>query len=807
MSNRLFVYRVRAFYMLLCAALYFAAGCSSTKHIPEGKHLLRKNNIVLESDKVIPNKGELKDNLSRLVAQKTNTFFLNAFPNKLWYYNFRYSRLQALPDSLLPKSVERPVLADTANVTHALQNMKSFMFNQGYFYAKAKDTIIYSGKKAYSTYTITTGTNFLIRKITYDVDDSAVALLVKGATDASGLQKDKEFTYSLLEDERSRIIALIRNNGYYRFNQDNITFKLDTFDKSLFKDVESPFENAVNFVSAVKSNKKPTLDIEVIIRPADDSMVYTKYTIGEVHVYPDFLTLNPKDSATQHQISYTNSLDSVQFSYHNRYVNERVIYEHMYLHPGDLYSQEKFDKTIAKLNELGLFQYPKLELRENPANKNVLDCYIFMSRAKKHDFTTNYEISSGSTYSLGNSVNVNYRDKNFMKGANLLTIGVSGGIELAYNNGSSFINNFSLLTKYYGANASLDFPKFIAPISSSLFDNSSLPHTIIGVGENAIDRVNYFTLVNTSANYTYSWKQSQTVTWTFSPLFINIIRLPVETDSFKKALDSNEYLKNSYKQNFIEGENLSFTYDDLAKKRSQNYSFLKLSIEEAGGLLGAVNQLGVALNDLYKIQYAQYTKFDFDARHYFTLPHSTFAFRFTGGIGIPYGQSDALPYIKQYFAGGPYSLRGWRIRTLGPGSYYNAADLNNPDQIDRTGDIKIELNGEYRFPITPLFAGAVKMNGAVFADAGNIWLARPDAGYPGGNFEFNTLGQDIAGDIGVGFRFDIASFLTFRIDVAIPVKDPTVPTGDGWIFKQINPSDATWRANNIIPQLAIGYPF
>src|SRR6202041_1007977 len=138
------------------------------------------------------------------------------------------------------------------------------------------------------------------------------------------------------------------------------------------------------------------------------------------------------------------------------------------------------------------------------------------------------------------------------KGANLLTVGVSGGIELAYNEGGNFFNDFSLLTKYYGANASLDFPKFIAPISSDIFGNGSLPHTIIGVGENAIDRVNYFTLVNTSANFTYSWRQTQTITWTFSPVFINIIRLPVETDSFKDVLAGNEYLKNSYKQNFIE---------------------------------------------------------------------------------------------------------------------------------------------------------------------------------------------------------------------------------------------------------------
>jgi outer membrane protein insertion porin family len=167
-----------------------------------------------------------------------------------------------------------------------------------------------------------------------------------------------------------------------------------------------------------------------------------------------------------------------------------------------------------------------------------------------------------------------------------------------------------------------------------------------------------------------------------------------------------------------------------------------------------------------------------------------------------------LPYIKQYFAGGPYSLRGWRIRTLGPGSYYDLSNANNLTAIDRTGDIKFELNGEYRFPIAPLFAGAVKMKGALFADAGNIWLARKDSSYAGGEFKFNTLGQDIAADVGIGTRFEIASFLTLRVDVAMPVKKPNVLNGEsGWVLKDIDPSNSTWRANNIIFNVAIGYPF
>jgi outer membrane protein assembly factor BamA len=165
-----------------------------------------------------------------------------------------------------------------------------------------------------------------------------------------------------------------------------------------------------------------------------------------------------------------------------------------------------------------------------------------------------------------------------------------------------------------------------------------------------------------------------------------------------------------------------------------------------------------------------------------------------------------LPYIKQYYAGGPYSLRGWRIRYLGPGSYLNNASLLQ-SQIDRTGDVKLELNGEYRFPVAPLFAGALKMNGAIFADAGNIWLAKKDPGFPGGEFEVANLGQDLAMDMGVGARFDVTSFLTFRIDLAVPVKKPYIHDGYGWVFKDIDLYDTHWRADNLVLNFSIGYPF
>ncbi len=805
---------------LLAGLVLFSIGCNTTRQVKDGQYLLRKTSVVIKSK--IDRKSEIHDNLSHIIAQKPNSRLLGIAPVKLWIFNAKNKRYRDDTTIVLSRSklAERPVIFDTSLLRRSAQDMKSYMYNQGYFYARVTDTFRLKKKKAYLTFTVQPGKNYLINQVHYDADDSLVAKIVRDDAQSTVLQQKKEFTMSMLEDERSRITTLIRDHGYYRFAQDNLTFVLDTVNKAMFHDIDNPFSGAIDFFEIQQNKKQPTLDVNVIIRATDDSLVYTRYSINRITVFPDFM-----NNSDLHNTSLIDKhLKDIHFYYHKYYINPNVILQHMYLQPGNYYTQSDYDKTITKLNELGVFQYIRILFREDSIKNNMLNCTIELDKTKKHDFSTTFEISNGSTYTLGNSLSVSYRDRNFAKGANLLTLSVNGGLETVYNNnlGNGFFNNFYIITEYYGFNASIDIPKFLAPIPSSLFNNSSLPHTVIGVGYNLMNRVftgltpvsstlkdsaDYFTLVNTSVNFTYNWHQSQTVTWSLSPAFINIIRLPSESAAFKARLDSNQFLKDSYKQTFIEGESISYTYSDLEKKRGKNYSFIRLGAEEAGALLQALNNVGTALNNLYDIKYSQYTKFDFDVRHYFTFPNSTIALRFDGGVGFPYGQSQTLPYIKQYFVGGPYSLRGWRIRSLGPGSYYNPHDQTDINLIDRTGDIKLEWNGEYRFFIANIVAGAAKLNGAIFADAGNIWLAHSDPGYPGGDFQLSTLGQDIAADIGAGARVDIASFLTLRLDVAMPVKKPYIGSNAGFVFNQINFNDPSWRANNIIFNLSIGYPF
>ena len=791
--------------LLIIMVLIAISSCNSTKYLKPNETLLKKNTINLFEANDIKNKGEIKDNLYKLEAQKPNTYsWLLQSPRKLLYYNFRYKKFRNLPDSLLPKAAERPVIFDSSLIAKTTQNMKNYLSNLGYFYAKTKDTFYTKKQKTYITHKIYLGKNYKINNIYYDITDTGIYNILMDTKDESNIQTDKAYSVSLIDDERSRIVSTIRNNGYFHFTQENIqTFQLDTFNKGNLK-VKNNIFGGIKFETTKNTYKNPKTNIKVEIRLADDSTAFNKYTINSVSVYPDFK--NYDDLTDTSLIKKT--IDSVDLFYHDYYVNAKILTDHIFIVPKKLYSQEDYDMTFAKLNELGIFQYIRIAFTESPDKENALDCTIYMNKSKKYDFSQNDELSSGSTYDLGISAGVNFHNKNFQKGANLFTLSLNGGLEYAYNatHGKTVFDHFQVLTEYFGLNASIDFPKFISPIGNSYFDDYNLPHTIISGGSNLIERLNYFRLINTSFNYNYTWHKSKTITWSFAPIFFNVISMPYETDSFKSHLEQFPFLKNSYKPNFIEGENLSFTYSDVDKKHNKNYSYLRLSIEEAGWLLGYINQLGSELNNLYNIKNAQYTKFDFDARHFFTYSHATLAVRFWGGLGYPYGQSNTLPYIKQYFVGGPYSLRGWQIRSMGPGTYYDTS-ANANSLIDRTGDIKLELNTELRFPIAPLFAGAIKMNGALFADAGNIWLAKRDSTFPGGEIAMNTLGKCIAVDIGAGLRFDIATFLTFRIDLAMPVKKPYITNNEGWVFDQVDLMNSNWRANNLIVNIAIGYPF
>jgi outer membrane protein insertion porin family len=805
--------RLPALCMFACLLL---GACKVTKHVPPDAYLLRSNSLKLNSDRTLTNKGELADALSSLIIQRPNTYFLSLFPYKVWIYNWRYKRYakdtaaEAFQRNL--RTVERPVIYDSSLSERTALHMKSYLFNQGYFYSRVSDTVMVNGRKIKAVYDVHTGLRYLINQTILDIDDSTVNAIVAASMGQSPLANGKPFAMTLAQDERSRIANLLRNRGYYKFTQENIHIEADTLNKSFLRDAENPFESAINFLALQRVERKPTVDVRIIIRGGNDSNAYRRYKIGKLRVYPDFVDRKDITDSTMYEIED----GDVTFRYHNYFVREKVLLNQISMIPGDYYTQDNYDLTITKLNELGLFQYVQTYIIEDstlPADR-PLRCIILMSPTKRYDFSVNYEVSNGTNYFIGNNVGLNFRNRNLLRGANQLSITVSGGIELNYSKslGENFFDRFSQLSRYAGVNASLSFPKFISPIQLKRFRGANQPRTIFTLGSNVLDRVDssnarLFTLINNATAINYNWRQTDRKSWDFSPAFINILRLPYVSTNFRQRLDSNAYLKNSYSENFIEGENLYFTYTDRNSEHARRYySYLKVGIEESGALLSLINS-AISLERSLGLKYSQYVRLEADLRHYIRSQHSELAGRFFAGVGLPYDKSSTLPYIKQYFVGGPYSIRGWRVRQLGPGSYYTPEQQRSTQSIDRTADLKLEANLEYRFDIVQLFGGALNLNGAAFVDAGNIWLARPSENYPNGEFTFSRLGRDLAVATGLGARFDISGLFVLRADGGFPIKNPDYPVNGGWVGNQINFFDRDWRSRNLVMHIAIGYPF
>lgn len=801
--------KIKLFSLLWLMSVLFLA-CNSTKHLKEGEHLLRSNTLKIKSDKTITNKGLFKDQLNILVAQKTNTYWSSLFPFKLWKYNLRYKKYTNTPNLELAKSIERPILYDSLLQKRTVLNFKNFLFNQGYFNAIVSDTVKYRKKKAFATYYINTGLNYLIDKVFLDTDDSSiapnvnkqVAAIIQKEMGNTLFKKEQPYTKTLADEERSRIINLMQNNGYYKFSQENVSFELDTVNKEKFRNAANLFESAINFITLQKRQKKNSLNIKTSIQANNDSTVYQQYRIGKMIVFPDFID-RPVDFDSGMVIK---EIDQVQYRFNKRYIREQILHRQIFIRPGDLYSRSNHELTINKLNELGAFQMVNIYFVEDTAHKeqHLLNCYVILNPSKKSDATASLEIANATTYILGNSIGAVYRDKNFLKGANLFSISATGGLELGYDEkvGTSFTEHLKLQSTNIGINATLTLPKFLSPIKPKWIGNKNMPRTQFSIGFNVLDRIGQFRLSNISSSFSYNWRQSNTQTWNLSPAFANIV-LPVIRPAFQSKLDSNEFLRNSYRRTFIEGENIAFTFSDQEKKQNRNYNYLRIGLEEAGIIMAGINAIDKQVSNTQGFIFDQYVKLDLDARRYFNARHSLLALRFLTGIGNPYGSSKTLPYIKQYFVGGPYSIRGWRPRTLGP---VNILDTNNLS-IDRTGDIKLEMSAEYRFDMIQLFSGTLNLNGALFADAGNTWLARQSENTPNGEFDISRLGHDIAMSTGAGLRVIIAGFFTARLDAAFPIKNPYLPSNSGWILNKVDLGNSTWRKDNIVLNVAIGMPF
>jgi outer membrane protein assembly factor BamA len=402
---------------------------------------------------------------------------------------------------------------------------------------------------------------------------------------------------------------------------------------------------------------------------------------------------------------------------------------------------------------------------------------------------------SKSNNFAGPALNLIYRNRNLFNGGETFNLTAKFAYEWQLSSGE--VQGLNSLE--FGLGADLIYPRviFFVPIKERF--SYSVPKTKMSLGTEFLDRQGQYRLNTISGNYGYFWNANRFVYHEINPISINLVNPSKITDEFQAILDANPFLANSFARQFIVGMNYTFNFNKLVDKFRTHGIFAGVGIDLAGSALNAAsNLIGSDSGEFLGLPYAHYAKADVDFRYYFRPNEKhTIATRLFAGLGQPLGRTLSMPYIKQYFAGGPSSIRAFRIRSLGPGTY-RPEEFNQQSFYDQAGDIRMEGNIEYRFPIISV------LQGAAFMDAGNIWLMNENETLPGGKFT-SSWWDELAVGTGVGLRIDV-QFFVIRFDLAVPLRIPYLPEGERWV-DSFELKSKSWRRDNLIFNFAIGMPF
>ena len=755
------------------AVLFLSAvvvsGCSSVSYLAPGEKLYTGADVTIVEQHDQQDTDEMEDQLDQLIKPEPNVNFLGVFRYKLWLYNI----------GIFTESLgEPPVLLSTVAPDRVAARMRTLVENNGYFWSDVGYTIREEEQTADIQYTITVRTPYRFGVITVKDTGTACIDAIRSSMGSSLLVQGDQFSLDKLRQERERIDAVLKDKGYFFFSPDFITFQADSAAGS----------RSVNIVIQLKKDILPEAT--------------RAYSIGRITIYSGYSLNRDSAAGLSDRAELTNGCYYIDL---DREFEPDVITRSVFFHQGALYGRADHERTLNRLMNLGVFKYVNIHfVPADSAGVARLDPHIYLTPLLMKSIRLELHAVSKSNNLVGPVFEVGYRDRNLFGGAELLKLSLETGFEVPSSTGQS--GGVSYLI---GTRAELDLPKFVTPFnlgnSASLF----VPKTRIVAGLMQLHRLKYYQMFSWDASFGYNWKPTLSTEHNFNPLSTSFAQLTRTTEIFTDLLNANPLLRKSFEEQFIIGEYYSFTYNDQFEKARKNHWYFKGSIDLSGNLLYLTQSLLSERNatpdmpfTLFGIAYSQFSKFDIDLRYYYNSVDQSSALvgRFIAGIGFAYGNSSTLPYGKQFYIGGSNSVRAFILRGLGPGSYALPDSIDKNSFIDQAGDIKLEANIEYRFPIISVF------NGALFVDAGNIWLRRDDPNRPGGTFSGSTFAKEIAVGTGFGIRSDL-SFLILRFDIAFPLRVPSLPENDRWVVAKIDVGDPSWRKNNLTFNVAIGYPF
>ncbi|QEC54218.1 BamA/TamA family outer membrane protein [Anseongella ginsenosidimutans] len=763
---------------LLCILCF--ASCSNLKHLPEGEKLYTGAEVQVEGEQ-LPRKEKkrLEDELSDLTRPLPNSKFLG-MRLKLFFYNLAGNpKKEKSPAAFIKKKMgEPPVLYSSVDIEKNRNILVNSLQNQGYFKAESQVDSSVAEKKASLTYTLAPGSRYMISKVGFPADSSALAKAIRADTAETLLKLGEPYDLTTIKAERERIDKYLKEHGFYYFNPDYLIVKADS--------------------------TQGGSDVELYVRVKENAPRKARevYRINNIYIYPDYSLQED-----------TTRLQGDTVFYHGFHIFDpkekfktHVFRRTMFFQTGDIYNLEDHNLSLNRLVHLGTFKFVKNQFTEvQPESRHRLDVSYYLTPMPKKSLNAKLSGTSKSNNFVGSEVSVGWLHRNAFRGAEQLQLNLTGGFETQTSGQQSRTGGGSY---FLGAEVDLQYPRFITPfyVSST---GAYVPRTRFTGAYELRNRANYYSINSYRFSFGYIWKESSRKEHTLNPVSITFVQPFNTTPLFDSLKRADPTLRNSFDRQFILGANYSFTYtDQLETERRHNFYFqgmLDLSGNIAGLFTGKNSPTDQAT--IFRTPFSQYIKAEADARSYYKINDGlTWANRLILGAGQPYGNSSSLPFVKQFFIGGSNSLRAFRARSLGPGSYDAETSAENSGEEtpgsffpDQAGDLKLEANTELRFDLVSA------LKGAIFADAGNIWLMREDPLKPGAAFSSNFY-QEIAVGTGLGLRVDL-SFFVVRLDVAFPLRKPWLPEGERWVIDQVDFSDKNWRKENLVFNIAIGYPF
>lgn len=784
----------RPFYSFLVFSFLLTA-CTVVKNHPVNQPFIYKTNVQVEGEFKDDEKKELTLQLEQQLHDSVRVRSIAKFIGwdkgpKLFY-----------------EVVNNPTVFDSLNAEKSIQFMRALLNSVGYYrdsiYYKVKIDTVQGGRQFRTyldfyvqprqvtqldsvAYRLNADTSFFSLKQKQNLD--TIQKITLESLPGSLIKKGDPFSKYKISAERDRLADIYRNSGYLRFSEEEMLVLWDTVGVELLRPTLDPIEQATLLQRLAERRAKPIADVEFRLRENPDSTRITRYYVGNVTVYPEFTTDTTKtfrntDSAGRFVIKHNGSL-----------FKKKIFPDYIFLEPGELYSQSNYLKTQNKFNVLPAWRLVSIIPIVRPG-KDTADFDIRLTPARKYSFNTNFEISRNQgnlSIAQGNLIGLGFtaaiQNRNFARGANQSSTNFRFGTELNASTGDL------IQTRQITLGHTIQIPRLVPGFLkrfSRAKENTNA--TIFSLNGGITDRRDYFSLttLNTSWGYQFGWN-NKLLSLRFPNVEYNYL---VKKDSLDELIKKNA----SYKWIFNTGLIISAIANySIAGGNEKVTNLTSLSAELSG-------VPGIFRKTIFNTNLYRFIKLDAEYRQ--TMKHfrNAFAWRLFGGVGfsMPFTRFDSsnnyLPFYRQYFAGGPNSMRAWSVRKLGPGSTIRSFDRTIAP--DRFGDIRLEANAEYRFFLTD-YKG-ISLNSAIYTDIGNVWFLRKNPSFPDGEFpdSFSKLWKDLGIGLGTGLRIDFG-FLKVRVDYAYKIKNPNPETADAqnrWFYD--------WSLLNGQIQLGIDYPF